>query len=129
VVEEPRVRGPTHQALSRDILTRMEPVPEFWQGLYCPYIQFDFRELLKMQGGRIYPTGCFPNRRHRFGEEDRRYDRANYTTRNKEDPGVKEYFDRLDGHLAQWEIPQGPGLGVDISPEFLQDHEVKGWGG
>ena len=31
--------------------------------------------------------------------------------------------------LAQWEIPKGPGLGVDISPEFLRDHEVKGSGG
>ena len=30
--------------------------------------------------------------------------------------------------LAHWEIPDGPGLGVDISPEFLRDHEVKDTG-
>jgi L-alanine-DL-glutamate epimerase-like enolase superfamily enzyme len=28
-----------------------------------------------------------------------------------------------------WEIPDGPGRGVDISPEFLRDHEVNGTGG
>jgi galactonate dehydratase len=31
-------------------------------------------------------------------------------------------------NLAQWEIPSDPGLGVDISPLFLRDHEVKASG-
>jgi L-alanine-DL-glutamate epimerase-like enolase superfamily enzyme len=44
-----------------------------------------------------------------------------------------EYKDIFTGGwkatLSQWEVPNGPGLGVDISPEFLRDHEVKGEGG
>jgi L-alanine-DL-glutamate epimerase-like enolase superfamily enzyme len=31
--------------------------------------------------------------------------------------------------LSEWTVPESPGLGVDISPEFLRDHEVKGTGG
>jgi L-alanine-DL-glutamate epimerase-like enolase superfamily enzyme len=27
--------------------------------------------------------------------------------------------------LAAWEIPEGPGLGIDFSPEYLRDHTVK----
>jgi L-alanine-DL-glutamate epimerase-like enolase superfamily enzyme len=44
-----------------------------------------------------------------------------------------EYKDIFTGGwtatLSHWEIPNGPGPGVDISPEFLRDHEVKGEGG
>jgi len=28
-------------------------------------------------------------------------------------------------NLAFWEIPSAPGLGIDISPEFLRDHQIK----
>lgn len=28
--------------------------------------------------------------------------------------------------LAHWEVPEGPGLGVDLTPEFLREYEVKG---
>jgi galactonate dehydratase len=49
---------------------------------------------------------------------------------NKETAEYKDIFTGgWKATLAQWEIPKGPGLGVDISPEFLRDHEVKGSGG
>jgi L-alanine-DL-glutamate epimerase-like enolase superfamily enzyme len=28
-------------------------------------------------------------------------------------------------NLASWDIPDAPGLGIDISPEFLRDHQIK----
>lgn len=41
-----------------------------------------------------------------------------------------EYKDVFTGgwkpSLSHWEVPEGPGLGVDITPAFLRDHEVKG---
>ena len=49
---------------------------------------------------------------------------------NKETAEYKDIFSNgWKATLAEWEIPKGPGLGVDISPEFLRDHEVKGSGG
>ena len=28
-------------------------------------------------------------------------------------------------NLSEWTIPESPGLGVDVKPEFLREHEVK----
>ena len=48
---------------------------------------------------------------------------------NQETGEYKDIF--VDGWkptLAYWEIPESPGLGVDISPAFLREHEVKSAG-
>src|SRR5215472_3647256 len=46
---------------------------------------------------------------------------------NTERPLYKDIFvDEWKPTLAYWQVPESPGLGVDISPEFLRDHEVKG---
>jgi galactonate dehydratase len=41
---------------------------------------------------------------------------------------VQEYKDIFAGGwkptLAEWEVPEAPGLGVDFSPAFLKEHEV-----
>ena len=45
---------------------------------------------------------------------------------NKETEQYEEIF--LDGWnqgLGEWRIPAGPGLGVDLTPEFLREYEVK----
>ena len=36
------------------------------------------------------------------------------------------FVDGWKATLAHWEIPESAGLGVDISPSFLREHEVKG---
>ena len=42
----------------------------------------------------------------------------------------KEIFvDGWKATLSEWTIPESPGLGVDISPEFLREHEVEAIGG
>ena len=42
---------------------------------------------------------------------------------------VEEYKDIFVGGwnptLAEWEVPEAPGLGVDFSPEFLKEHTVR----
>jgi len=49
---------------------------------------------------------------------------------SKATPEYKDIFaDGWKATLAHWEIPESPGLGVNISPEFLREHEVKGAGG
>jgi hypothetical protein len=49
---------------------------------------------------------------------------------NKETAEYKDIFTGgWKATLAHWEIPDGPGLGVNISPEFLRNHEVKATGG
>jgi len=46
---------------------------------------------------------------------------------SKETTEYKDIFvDGWKATLAHWEIPESPGLGVNISPEFLREHEVKG---
>ncbi len=48
----------------------------------------------------------------------------------KEPPEYKDIFvDGWKATLAHWEIPESPGLGINISPLFLREHEVKGASG
>jgi galactonate dehydratase len=48
----------------------------------------------------------------------------------KETTEYKDIFvDGWKATLSHWEIPESPGLGVDISPEFLRAHEIRGAGG
>ena len=35
------------------------------------------------------------------------------------------FVDRWKANLAHWEIPESPGLGVDFSPEFLREYQIK----
>jgi galactonate dehydratase len=48
---------------------------------------------------------------------------------SQETAEYKEIF--VDGWkptLSEWQVPESPGLGVNISPEFLREHEIKGIG-
>jgi galactonate dehydratase len=36
------------------------------------------------------------------------------------------FVDGWKATLSHWEIPESPGLGVDFSPEFLREYQVKG---
>jgi galactonate dehydratase len=42
---------------------------------------------------------------------------------------VPEYNDIFIGGwkptLAEWRVPEAPGLGIDFSPEFLREHQVR----
>jgi hypothetical protein len=42
---------------------------------------------------------------------------------------IQEYNDLFVGGwkptLAEWRVPEAPGLGIDFSPAFLRDHTVK----
>src|SRR5713226_9068393 len=44
---------------------------------------------------------------------------------NKETALYKDIFTGgWQANLANWDVPESPGLGVDFSPEFLRDHKV-----
>ncbi|MCP5113724.1 MAG: mandelate racemase/muconate lactonizing enzyme family protein, partial [bacterium] len=45
---------------------------------------------------------------------------------NKETEQYKDIFlDGWDQNLSAWTIPSSPGLGIDLTPEFLREYEVK----
>jgi len=45
---------------------------------------------------------------------------------NKDTGQYKDIFvDGWKANLSHWEIPESPGLGVDFSPEFLREYQVK----
>lgn len=45
---------------------------------------------------------------------------------NTQTAEYKDVFkDGWKASLSQWEIPESPGLGVDLSPEFVRDHQAK----
>ena len=45
---------------------------------------------------------------------------------NKDTSQYKDIFvDGWKANLAHWEIPESPGLGVDLSPEFLREYQIK----
>jgi galactonate dehydratase len=48
---------------------------------------------------------------------------------SQETAEYKEIFvDGWKATLSEWQVPESPGLGVNISPEFLREHEIKGIG-
>ena len=53
----------------------------------------------------------------------------NFVIMEEGNTNPKEYDQIFTGgwkpNLAEWTVPEGPGLGVDLSPEFLKDHVVK----
>jgi L-alanine-DL-glutamate epimerase-like enolase superfamily enzyme len=45
---------------------------------------------------------------------------------NKETAQYKDVFvGGWNQKLDYWEVPETPGLGVDFTPEFLREHQVK----
>jgi L-alanine-DL-glutamate epimerase-like enolase superfamily enzyme len=45
---------------------------------------------------------------------------------SKETEDYKNIFvDGWKATLAEWKVPESPGLGADISPEFLREREIK----
>lgn len=53
----------------------------------------------------------------------------NFLIMEEGNTNTADYKDLFAGgwksNLAYWEIPAAPGLGIDISPEFLRDHQIK----